>query len=284
LGVEKLNRAASPQQPALYAVENAMMGVLEKALHPLVRLCLRNGVTYNAASGLLKQVFIHSALQEEVGDNPRSTANISRVALRTAINRAEVKQLVEAKTTERIKPEQSLIEAHVLERWVHDPAFSDEEGNPRPLPLTGRGRSFQKLCQKCGTNISYGVIAKSLETAGNIEIRGMDRVVYQVMREYTPKQSTPTEMLSVIETSIDHFLATIEHNATREKFSPPFVQRLILSTEISKSDIAETRKRLRKLVVEQKSVAVRELDDLESESLPDDEKMTAGIGYFYFER
>jgi len=286
LGVETLkntNNASVSEPRALYAVENAMMGVLEKALNPLVRLCLRNGVTYNAATSLLKQIFIHSALNEEVGDNPRSTANISRVALRTAINRAEVKQVVERKRVQRIRPEQWLIEANVLDHWINDDKFSDGNGTPRPLPLTGRGASFQTLCQRCGTNISYGVIAKSLEKAGNIEIRGMDRIVNLIKPDYVPDCSTDVEMLSVIESSVEKYLQTIEHNVTRKEGEAPLLQRLIVSMDIPKADRERVQDVVNEMATRQKSEARRTIGDLEDESLPDDEKFTVGVGYFYFQ-
>jgi len=144
--------------------------------------------------------------------------------------------------------------------------------------------TFQSLCQKCGTNISYGVIAKSLETAGNIKIRGMDRIVYQIRREFVPKQSTTKELLGVIATSVGHYLRTVEHNVTRDAAKiAPRMERQILSADIPKATLDHVREVMTKMLTRQKSEALAGIEALEDESLPEEEKGTAGVGYFYFE-
>jgi Family of unknown function (DUF6502) len=121
-----------------------------RVLQPLVRLLLRNGVTYTVFAAALKRVFLQAAQQELAQRGMAATD--SAVSLLSGVHRRDVRTLGRGEAAE---PSSSLdapasglrlgLAAQVVARWMNDPAFQDAQGARRALPRSGDAGSFDAL-------------------------------------------------------------------------------------------------------------------------------------------
>lgn len=125
--------------------------VLDRVLHvlqPLVRLLLRNGVTYTVLAGALKRVFLQAAQQELAARGMARTD--SAISLLSGVHRRDVRTLTSAAATDRAPraaapPSRLGLAAQVVARWMNDAEFQDERGGSRVLAKSGPSASFDAL-------------------------------------------------------------------------------------------------------------------------------------------
>ena len=115
-----------------------------RVLQPLVRLLLRNGVTYTVFAAALKRVFLDAARQEL---SSRAMAQTdSAVSLLSGLHRRDVRTLARADAAAPTAPPPTLgLAAQVVARWMNDAQFLDAQGASRALPKSGDGASFDVL-------------------------------------------------------------------------------------------------------------------------------------------
>ncbi len=120
-----------------------------RVLRPLVRLLLRNGVTYTVLVAALKRVFLDEAHAELAQRGmPRTDSALS---LLSGVHRRDVRQLTRgvpaARTVASAEPAPTPLglAAQVVARWMHEPPFALPGGGTRSLPKSGEGLSFDAL-------------------------------------------------------------------------------------------------------------------------------------------
>jgi hypothetical protein len=115
-----------------------------RVLQPLVRLLLRNGVTYPVFAAALKRVFLAAAQQELAGR--QMTPTDSAVSLLSGVHRRDVRTLSRGGSAEAAPPPAPLgLAAQVVGRWMNDADYQDAQGRSRPLPKSGERGSFDAL-------------------------------------------------------------------------------------------------------------------------------------------
>jgi hypothetical protein len=127
----------------------ALVGILNRLLVPLARLCLANGTTFAAVEDVLKRAFV----QETIALQPNAPMHgtVSRVSTATGMNRREVTRLIKIEAPERqTKPP---IAAEIFARWTTDTAWRDHDGTPRVLNRQGSAPSFETLAQSITRDI-----------------------------------------------------------------------------------------------------------------------------------
>src|SRR5262249_49729309 len=118
---------------------------LARLLRPLVRLCIRGGMTFPALAGLLRELFVNVA--EHDFALPGKEQTDSRVSLLTGIHRKEVARLRGAGAPVNETPAAVSRTSAIIARWLAAPEFTDAKGEPLPLPRTASGKrpSFESL-------------------------------------------------------------------------------------------------------------------------------------------
>ena len=113
-----------------------------RVLQPLVRLLLRNGVTYTVLAASLKRVFLEAARRELAGRNMPQTD--SAVSLLSGVHRRDVRELTRGQAAAAVPAQSGPLgmAAQVVARWMHDPSFQTTDGHTRVLPRGGEGASF----------------------------------------------------------------------------------------------------------------------------------------------
>src|ERR1700739_2666625 len=134
-------KAAAPQPIAASTLHVPMA----RLLRPLVRLCIRSGMTFPALAQLLRELFVSVAEHDFALEGKEQTD--SRVSLLTGINRKEVARLRGAGAPVNETPATLSRTSAIMARWLAAPEFTDARGDPLLLPRTAPGDapSFEQL-------------------------------------------------------------------------------------------------------------------------------------------
>ncbi len=155
-----------------------------RVLQPLVRLLVRQGVTYPALAAALKRVFVSAAQQELQAQGMARTD--SAVTLLSGVHRRDVRELTRG-TAQRspadTRPAPLSLAAEVVARWLADPLFADESGAPAALPRGGAGtaepHSFDALVAGVSSDVRARAVLEELlrlgvvhEAEGQVHLHG----------------------------------------------------------------------------------------------------------------
>ena len=143
-----------------------------RVLQPLVRLLLRNGVTYTVFAAALKRLFLDAARQELASRN--MTATDSAVSLLSGVHRRDVRTLTradgEAPATQTPEPPARLgLAAQVVARWMNDSDYADAAGNTRVLPRSGAAASFDSLVARVSRDVRPKAVLDELTRLGVVQ-------------------------------------------------------------------------------------------------------------------
>ncbi len=147
-----------------------------RVLQPLVRLLLRNGVTYTVFAAALKRVFLDAARQELAGRGMAQTD--SAVSLLSGVHRRDVRTITrddEARAAEpQPEPPRRLgMAAQVVARWMHDASFLNPDGTSRVLPRSAEGpggaSSFDTLVASVSRDVRPKAVLDELLRLGVVQ-------------------------------------------------------------------------------------------------------------------
>lgn len=125
--MQQIAPAVSESSPALR--------FLGAVLRPIVRLCMRLGVSANQANDLMRWLFVDEFYRTENLWHRRQPF-ASRAALLSGLSRKEVGRLRDVGVLEdAVLTDRHNRALRVLEGWRYDRRFQDEDGKPKALPL-----------------------------------------------------------------------------------------------------------------------------------------------------
>lgn len=224
-------------------VKTAVLNAIGLLIRPLIRLALRNGITFREFMDLSKGLYVQVAA-EGYGVNGRST-NISRIAMITGINRKDIKRLKDSMK----QGVQALIShspdrvARIISGWHQDPDFLDAHQQPILLNMEGEV-SFTELVQRYGGDIAVVSLIKELKRSGVIvETEGNKLQILK--RNYIPNPSAnpdkcpgliaPKSLIHASSILNDH-INTIFHNLYRDDMNlPPRFERRATNHRVDKT-------------------------------------------------
>ncbi|MDQ0473319.1 DUF6502 family protein [Labrys wisconsinensis] len=148
-----------------------------RLLRPLVRLLLRQGITFPALSDMLRELYVNVA--EHEFRLPGKEQTDSRVSLLTGIHRKEVRRLRGAGTPVAVVPASLSRTSSILARWLAAPEFTDEAGEPLALPRTAEGAapSFDALVASVTRDVRPRAVLDEWLDRAIVRIDREDRVV-----------------------------------------------------------------------------------------------------------
>lgn len=178
-------------------------------LKPLVHILLRNGISYGTFSDIAKWVYVETAASE-FGLNSRKPS-ISRTSVLTGLSRKEVKRVKEMPPPADTEiAEQYNRAVRVIAAWRRERDFSDGQGKPMILPLTGDGRTFAELVKKFSGDLPFRAILDELVNAGIVE-KTPDNNVRLLSRSYVPGEDKGIKF-HILGTDVSNLISTIDHN------------------------------------------------------------------------
>ena len=264
---------------------NALTSALRRLLVPLVRVLLRNGVSFGDFAEHAKKTFVDVATEDftVAGRKP----SISRTAVLTGLTRKEASRLSQLDATSlETSSHRYNRAARVISGWVRDSDFADEFGAPAMLKLDGGKHSFAELVRRHGADVPARAVLDELVRVGAIEEQ-LDGRLRLLTPAYVPT-SDEVEKLTILGNDVAELIATIDHNITQPQ--NPLFQRKVSYDNLP----ADFLSRLRRRAAEQAQAMLEEFD-LEM-SLYDRDATTAdtagghdpdrrlcSIGIYYYE-
>ena len=180
-----------------------------RILKPLVRVLIRNEVSHAEFVALSKRAYVDVA--REHFSIPGKKMTHARVAVLTGLNRKEVVRLTKEKEVsaevENAKPNRAL---RVVNGWLNDTEFLDQDGEPEVLPLQGETGSFAALVARYSGDITLGAVVDELERIGVVN-RPDKESVRLVSYGYIPANSE-LEKIEVLSICAADLLGSTVHN------------------------------------------------------------------------
>jgi hypothetical protein len=201
---------------------------LRKLLTPIVKMLLRNGVTYKEFCVLSKDLYVEVA-SADFGLRGRPT-NVSRVSLLTGLDRKEVKRIKDLLVNEQHGSDAQINQdrfTRVLSAWHLDAEFIDDSGLPMTLPQEGESTSFASLAKRFGGDVPLQALIKELVRAGAVE--ELPGSHYRALQRYFfPVHTDPGAILragSVINELADTLFHNLYGSGAHGKKIPRFERR-----------------------------------------------------------
>ena len=209
-----------------------------RLLRPLVRILLRNGVSYSTFSDFVKWVYVDVA-GKEFGIKGRKQST-SRVSVITGLSRKEVTRMRQLpRPDDHVSAEKYNRAARVIAAWRRESDFLDTQGKPASLPIAGPGVTFSELVKRFSGDVPVRATLDELIRVGAVE-RLEDGRVSLLTRTYIP-ESSDADKLHILGTDVAHLISTIDHNLRSDPIGPLF-QRKVAYDNLADEVIPEFRK------------------------------------------
>jgi Family of unknown function (DUF6502) len=253
-----------------------------RLLRPLVRILLRNGVSYSKFADFAKWVYVDVA-SKEFGIKGRKQST-SRVSVITGLSRKEVMRVRQlSRPDDRASAEKYNRAARVIAAWRRDRNFLDDEGNPAPLPMAGMDASFSELVKRFSGDMPVRATLDELIRIGAVE-RLEDGRIRLLARTYIP-ESSDADKLQILGTDVSHLISTIDHNLETGPIGP-FFQRKVAYDNLPDEVLPVFRKHSAKKAQTLLENLDRWLAQRDRDVMPTVKgagRNQAGIGIYYFE-
>ena len=227
---------------------------LARLLRPLVRLCIRSGMTFPALAQLLRELFVNVAEHDFALEGKEQTD--SRVSLLTGIHRKEVARLRGAGAPVHEAPAAVSLTSAVIARWLAAPEFTDAKGEPLPLPRTAEGDapSFEQLVESITKDVRPRAVLDEWLDRKLVTINGDDEIVL-IDTGFVPRGDDDRKWHYLGRNLHDHVAAAAENVSGP---APRFLERAVHYDGLSPKLAKRLEARSRELAMEALKVANRE--------------------------
>jgi hypothetical protein len=264
------------------STQGVLTAAIARILRPLVRILLKNGISYRTFSDIARSQFVEIA-QNEFGIKGRKQS-VSRIAIITGLTRKEVSRLLEFSVpSDREKSDRYNRASRVIAGWRRDKDFLNPIGKPDTLSVSGPGKTFQQLVTRYSGDIPHRAVLDELLRAGVVMCPDENRVKL-IKQAYLP-QGDDAMKLHILGVDTSYLLDTISHNLQGGE-SEAYFQRKVLYDNLPDQALAT----LRRLSSKSAQALLEKLDTWLSNHDRDinpqvegSGRNTAGIGIYYFE-
>ena len=196
-----------------YTVNLRLLAAFRFLLVPLVRILLRNGITFNEISEVIKGAYARVAATDfAVPGRPMS---YSRISITTGMPRRDIERVLGAEDRLRRALESNASRiANVLQGWHNDPEFMGPYGFPRELAHereAGGGQSFGDLVARYAADVSPQLMLEELMRVNAATIAEESGLIRVLKRTFIPEQMAP-ELIEVFARGVRRYVETIDHN------------------------------------------------------------------------
>lgn len=220
------------------SVTLGLLSAFRKLLQPLVRILIRNGISYGELSEILKNVFVEVA-DRDFGLPGRKTSQ-SRIAIITGLTRKEVsrqKTILDSGQALNIVSNHNRV-TRVLVGWHTDPDFTGPYGMPLELPFdsaNGSGPSFVELVRRHSGDMAPRAMLDELLHVGAVET--LSSGAFKVLtRAYFTEPLRP-DALERFGTVVRDFLRTLEYNMQKKSVGPGRFERIVFADDGLREDL-----------------------------------------------
>jgi len=201
----------------------SLYAAILRLLRPLIRILLKNGVSFNTFSELAKWAYIDVAAKE-FGIEGRKQST-SRVSVITGLSRREVMRVRRIPRPDiTAGTERHNRAARVIAAWRRESDFFDAEGKSAALPMDGGGATFSELVKRFSGNVPPRAVLDELINVGAVE-RLADGRVCLLTKAYIPK-NLEAHKFNILGTDVQHLISTINHNLDPAAAAPLFQRKV----------------------------------------------------------
>ncbi|WP_221800708.1 DUF6502 family protein [Oceanobacter mangrovi] len=252
------------------------LNAASRVLKPLVRLLLKNQVTYPLLQPLLKQLYVEVADQEfMLEDGKRQTE--SRLSLLTGIHRKEIKRLREDVIPAPQAPANLSLGGQLLAYWLSQPGYQ-ADGQPQPIARQSRQPgdiSFETLVETVGRqDIRPRAVLDEWQRLGIVTLNTEDQVMLTA-EAYIPSGNEEEQLYYWQRNLADH-IETASRNLDPQQ--TPLLERSVYYGQLSEHAVTELHDYYRQQSMELLKRVNDKARQLKLES-PGNWRMNAGV-YF----
>lgn len=249
-------------------------------LRPIIRLLLRQGVTWPEFTHLAKDIYVDVA-RADYGIQGRPTNN-SRVAMLTGLSRREVARVRDRILAEEISPDARRGNriSKLLTAWHTDEEFLDANGSPRLLSEEGKENSLARLFEKHAGDLPHVALQKEMLQRGLIEVVAGGKLKV-LARDYVYSPADP-EMVEQASVALHDHAATLDHNLNSERKGRQRFEGIADNARMSPA----AAKRFARLIETRGMDFLQEMDawlsghEIEDSTGADDRTLRMGVGVY----
>ncbi len=196
-----------------YSVKLRLLAAFRYLLVPLVRILLRNGISFNEISEVLKGAYARVAATDfAVPGRPMS---YSRLSITTGIARRDFDRVLgeEDRLRRALESNAGRI-ANLLQGWHNDPEYMGPYGFPRDLEFSraaGGGLSFEDLVERYAPGVDAQLMLEELMRFRAAKIAEESGMIHVEKRTFIPEQMAP-ELIEIFARGVRRFVETVDHN------------------------------------------------------------------------
>jgi hypothetical protein len=212
-----------------------LLSAFRPLMRPLVRILVRNGVSYGEFGELLKSVFVDSA--QDVLQLPDSRQSVSRIAITTGLTRLEVSRLL-TQTDEDVAALLGRLSrvGRLLTGWHQDSDFTGPYGIPYEVQFEaaiGR-RSFTELVRRYTSDVPADEMLDELKRIG--AVLDLGNGYYRVLiRTYIPSAADPAKF-HAMSVAFTDLAKTLDQNLRPDEDQKIFERRVWSPNGITPTD------------------------------------------------
>jgi hypothetical protein len=224
--------SVAPPRGLTEYLKDALLEACKEAIRPLVRLCIKHGISFRELTDAIRYVFVESAHEDYLRDQDPSP---SRIAALSGLTRADVERIQCSDAESKSVTARMNASIQVLSAWHSDPAFTGPYGIPLELPTQGAS-GFQGLVDRYGEGIPADEVLDDLMRSGCVT-RGKGNIVKVLRRSYLSGNIDPA-VISYTGRSLRSLAETLEFNIEKPDSKDKRFQRQFMSTQgIRESDL-----------------------------------------------
>jgi len=268
-----------------YDVKRELLSAFRSLMTPLVRILLRNGISFREFAEVLKDVFVAVCARDLVVPGRRLT--LSRIAIVTGLTRKEVSTIVRDDELRRKALETNANRAaKILEAWHSDTRFLGPYGFPRDLLIEGDDPSgtFSDLVRENSGDMPVRAMLEELMRVDAARVVEGGEVVRVLKRTYIPTEMTP-EMIQIFSQAVRRYIETVDYNLSLQETKSRRFDRVVYPDPgLRVIDVPifqqEVREYLETVIAEidYKTSKYQRLDDPESETTT-----RVGVGIYFYQ-
>ena len=262
-------------------INEALTTAVRRILTPLVRLLIRQGISFAAVSELLSETYIRVA-QESFAIEGRKQS-VSRIATLTGLSRKKVAEVLNAPTLNlREVDKQYNRAARVISGWLTDPDYQNTKGKPLALTFDDDSKNFTGLVKRFSGDIPPRAILDELIRVGAIEQQANGK--YRLVdRAYIPNRAIDSK-LAILGADVSDLVETIEHNIHGQ--GEARFQRKVAYNAIPVKEIQKLKPKLEQqaqLTLEKLNTLLAKHDTDTNNGGGEKGSARVGVGIYYFE-
>ena len=259
-----------------------LLAAYSRLLRPLIKILIRNGVSFSELSEVAKETYVHVASTDF--KVPHRKMSQARIAILTGLTRKEVNRLTTKEDGDQDDAKGNLHRVvRVIAGWHTDSGFTGPYGIPLELPFEDKNiPDFVGLVQQYSGDMAPRAMLDELLRVG--AVKETEAGWYKVLtRTYLPEGDAP-DSLERLGQAVEDMVGTIDHNIAEKNPEKRFFERHVCSDDgISPKDLP----RFRAFVKVRAQLLLDEIENwlsqLEKPKEPDKRNLVnTGLGIYHY--